>query len=101
MKIHLIEKKNNFKRLQDNLWESGGWKLNEVKARKLIGGKVFFHKERQEASFYGGTVKGFRVEQQGENRGKIAIEFQYLQECRNVRTDHTGWSMKMKIVAEP
>jgi hypothetical protein len=101
MKIHLIEKMNNFKKLRDNIWESGGWKLNEGKAKELIGGKIYFHKERQEASFYGGTVRGFRVEQDGENQGKIAFEFQYHQECRNIRTDRTGWSMKMKIIAEP
>jgi hypothetical protein len=101
MKIHLIEKLNNFKKLRDNIWESGGWKLNESKAKGLIGGKIYFHKERQEASFYGGTVRGFRVEQDGQNQGKIAFEFQYHQECRNIRTDRTGWSMKMKIIAEP
>ncbi|MBA4395764.1 MAG: hypothetical protein C0394_00015 [Syntrophus sp. (in: bacteria)] len=101
MKVHVIEKTNNFKKLRDNIWESGGWKLNESKAKELIGGKIYFHKERQEASFYGGTVKGFRVEQDGANQGRIAFEFQYHQECRNIRTDRTGWSMKMKIIAEP
>jgi hypothetical protein len=101
MKIHVIEKMNNFKKLRDNIWESSGWKLKESKAKELIGGKIFFHKERQEASFYGGTLRGFRVEQDGENQGRIVFEFQYHQECRNIKTDRTGWSMKMKIIAEP
>ena len=101
MRIHLIEKTNNFKKLRENIWESGGWKLQQSKAEKLIGGKIFFHKERQEASFYGGTVQGVRVEQDGVNQGRIAFEFQFHQDCRNIKTDRTGWSMKMKIIAEP
>lgn len=101
MNIHLIEKMNNFKKLRENIWESGGWKLQESKARELIGGKIYFHMDRQEASFYGGTIRGFRVEQDSQNQNKIAFEFQYHQECRNIRTDRTGWSMKMKIVREP
>ena len=98
MKIHLVEKLNNFKMINNNIWESSGWKLNESKAKKLIGGEIYFHKERQEPSFYGGTVKGYRVEQDGRNQGKIVFEFQYHQECRNIRTDRNGWSMKMKII---
>ena len=80
MKIHLVEKLNNFKMINNNIWESSGWKLNESKAKKLIGGEIYFHKERQEPSFYGGTVKGYRVEQDGRNQGKIVFEFQYHQE---------------------
>jgi len=100
MKIHVVEKMNNFRKLKDNLWESSGWKLDEGKAKKLIGGEIYFHKEREEPSFYGGTIKGCRVEQEGLNQGRIIFEFQYHQECRNIRTDRTGWSMKMKIIPE-
>ena len=98
MQIHLIEKLNNFKKLRDDIWESGWWKLKEDKAQKLVGGKIYFHKERQEPSFYGGTVRGYRVEQDGQYQGRIIFEFQYSQACREIRTDRSGWSMKMKII---
>lgn len=100
MKIHVVEKTNNFKKVQGDTWESGGWKLGEEKARMLIGGNIYFHKGRDEPSFYGGTIKGCRIEEGGPNQGRITFEFQYRQDCRNIRTDRTGWSMKMKIIPE-
>jgi hypothetical protein len=69
--IHLIEHMNNFAKLSDNVWESGWWTLDENKAQKLVGGEIFFHKKKQEPSFYGGTILGYRVEQDGEYEGKI------------------------------
>jgi hypothetical protein len=98
MYIHLIEKMNNFVKLQDNIWESGWWSLDEVKAEKLVGGEIYFHKQQQEPSFYGGTILGYRVEHDGQYQGKIIFKLQYSEACRNVRTDKQGWSRKMKII---
>jgi hypothetical protein len=97
MKIHLVEHTNNFVKLHDNVWESGGWKLDEGRAQKLVGGEIYFHKKRTEPSFYGGTVLDYRVEQEGQDSGKIVFKLQYRRECRDVRTDKSGWSNKMKI----
>jgi len=101
MKIHLIENLDNFAKLKDNVWECGWWKLKEEKARKLIGGKIYFHKSRVEPSFYGGTILGYRVENDGQHQGRIVFEFEYNLACRNIRTDKYGWSMEMKIITEP
>ncbi len=101
MKIHVIEHLNNFTRLKDDLWECGWWKLSEEKARKLVGGKIYFHKSRVEPSFYGGTIRGYRIQNAGQHQGKIVFEFEYDAACRNARTDKYGWSMEMKIVMEP
>jgi hypothetical protein len=99
MNIHLIEHSNNFKMLEDETWESGWWELNETNAQKLVGGEIYFHKKRQEPSFYGGTILGYRVEQGGgQYQGRIIFRLQYSQSCRNVRTDKTGWSKEMKII---
>jgi hypothetical protein len=98
MNIHLIEQLNNFVKLQDNSWESGWWQLEESKAQKLIGGEIYFHKKQQEPSFYGGTIMGYRIEQDGQYQGKIVFKLQHKQSCRNVRTDKNGWSKKMKII---
>jgi hypothetical protein len=102
MKIHIIEPVNKFIKLHDNVWESGYWKLDEDRANKLVGGAIYFHRKRMEPSFYGGTVLGYRVEQEGQDSGKIVFKLQYKKECRDVRTDQSGWSNKMKIVdSEP
>jgi hypothetical protein len=98
MNIHIVEQFNNFKLLQDDTWESGWWALNETNAQKLVGGEIYFHKKRQEPSFYGGTILGYRVEQDGQYQGRIIFRLQYSQSCRNVRTDKSGWSKEMKII---
>lgn len=98
MNIHLIEHMNNFSKLEDNVWESGWWKLDESKAQKLIGGEIYFHKKRQEPSFYGGTILGYRVAQDGEYQGRIIFKLQHNQSCRNVRTSGSGWSKDVKII---
>ena len=98
MNIHLVELKNNFVKLNDNVWESGWWQLDESKAQKLIGGEIYFHKNRQEPSFYGGTILGYRVDQEEQHRGRIIFKLQYRQTCRNIRTDKLGWSKEMKII---
>jgi hypothetical protein len=100
MNIHLIEQSNNFKLLDNDTWESGWWELNEENAQKLVGGEIYFHKKRQEPSFYGGTILGYRVEQAGQYQGKIVFNLQYSQSCRDVRTDKSGWSKEMKIIRQ-
>lgn len=97
MNIHLVESLNNFVKLQEKVWESGSWPLDEDQAKKLIGGEIYFHKKRQEPSFYGGTILGYRVHQEGEDQGKIVFKLQYSPSCRNVRTDKSGWKKAMKI----
>jgi hypothetical protein len=98
MNIQIVEQKNNFVKLHDNVWESGWWQLDESKAQKLIGGEIYFHKKRQEPSFYGGTVLGYRVEQEEPYRGRIVFKLQYRHTCRDIRTDKVGWSKEMKII---
>jgi len=98
MNIHLVEPLNHFVKLQDNVWESGWWKMDEDKAKKLVGGEIYFHKKRLEPSFYGGTILGYRVNQDGEYQGKIIFKLQHRPSCRNVRTDKSGWHKDVKII---
>jgi hypothetical protein len=97
MNIHLVEPLNHFVKLQDNVWESGWWKLDEDKAKKLVGENIYFHKKRQEPSFYGGTILGYRVNSDGEYQGKIIFKLRYSPSCRNVRTDRSGWKKDVKL----
>ncbi len=98
MNIHLVEPLNNFVKLQENVWESGSWGLDEGQAKELVGGEIYFHKKRQEPSFYGGTILGYRVHQDGEYQGRIVFQLRHSQACRNVRTDKSGWVKDIKIV---
>jgi hypothetical protein len=98
MNIHLVEPSNNFTKLQDNVWESGCWKIDESKAQQLVGGDIYFHKTRAEPSFYGGTILGYRVEADGEDQGRIIFKLEHSQSHRNVCTDKSGWSKDIKII---
>jgi hypothetical protein len=100
MSIHVLEPVNNFIKLRDNIWECGWWKLGEDKVQELNGSEIYFHKKRLEPSFFGGTIRGYRIEQEGPYQGKVVFEFEFKPACRNIKTNGTGWSMEMKIVAE-
>jgi hypothetical protein len=98
MNIHLIESWDNFTKLQDNVWESGCWKIDESKAQQLVGGDIYFHKTRPEPSYYGGTILGYRVEPEGKSQGMIVFKLEHRKSHRNVSTDKSGWSRGMKII---
>ena len=98
LNIHLVEPVNHFVKLQDNVWESGWWKLDEDQAKKLVGGEIYFHKRKREPSFYGGGILGYRVYPDGEYEGKIIFKLRHRPSCRNVRTDKCGWKKNVKII---
>ena len=75
MQIHLIENDNNFTKLRDKVWESGCWVIGEDEAKKLIGGNIFFHRKKSEPSFYGGSIRSYRVKEEDPLKGSIIFEF--------------------------
>jgi hypothetical protein len=97
MNIHLVEPLNHFVKIEDNVWESGWWNLDESEAKKLVGGEIYFHKKRQEPSFYGGTILGYRINDGGEYQGRVIFKLKYSQACRNIRTTKSGWTKDVKI----
>lgn len=99
MNIHLIEPLNKFVKLPDSRWESGWWNIDESKAKKLVGGEIYFHKKQQEPSFFGGSITGYRIDQNEQYQGKIVFTLRYDAACRKVKTDKSGWSKKMKIIS--
>jgi len=98
MNIHIVGVKHPFVKLNNNEWESGSLPLEESKAQQLVGGDIFFHKTRTEPSYYGGRILDYRVDEEEENRGRIIFKLKYLKECRNVKTEKTGWSKAIKII---
>lgn len=96
MNIHIIEILNKFVKLPEDNWESGLWSLDEPKAQKLVGGEIYFHRKRNEPSYFGGSITGYRVAQDEDNQDKIIFTFKYAENCRNVKTDKQGWAKNVK-----
>jgi len=100
MNIHIVEAKNNFIKVSNNEWESGWWKLEESQAQKLVGGDIFFHKTRQEPSYYGGRILGYRIEEDETHKGMIVFKLRHDKACRDIKTEKTGWFKAIKITGE-
>lgn len=100
MPIHVLERTNNFVKLGDNIWECGWWKLGEDRVQDLIGSEIYFHKKKLESSFYGGTIRSYRIEPEGPHQGQIVFQFEFQQVCRNIKTDGKGWALESKIVTK-
>jgi hypothetical protein len=72
--------------------------LTEDEAKKLIGGHIYFHRKKSDPSFYGGSIRSFRIKQEEPHMGSIIFEFEYREACRGIKVDKLGWSQERKIV---
>lgn len=43
------------------VFESGSWELSEADAARIVGGRLYLHEKKTQASYFGGTVQSFRV----------------------------------------
>jgi len=99
--IHFIENQGRFRRIIDDEYESGFWDVLESKARKLIGGSIFFHSGQTEPSFYGGEILDCRVASSDDSltyAGRIIFKFRFSPDYRGIRTARSGWGNEKKIV---
>jgi hypothetical protein len=95
-RMHLIDKRSYFKKLNDREYESGWWAISEEAAARLIGGLIFFHEEKKKPSFFGGTVLGFRIETEGEHKDRVIIRLESSQECKGVKAGPERWALEKK-----
>jgi hypothetical protein len=97
--IHLIEKENLFTQLSrvPPRYESGYWNVSVETADELKGGNIYFHKKQAELSFFGGAIFDFRVQDQGEYKGRIVFLFEFNPQCRGVSAGG-NWNVEKKIV---
>ncbi len=65
-KLHLLTKRANGIDLnglsfnkQDKTYTSGSWDFSVDDAKKIVGGSIYLHETKSEASVFGGTVVGF------------------------------------------
>jgi len=100
-RIHFIERLGNMKKLSPDgtLWESGWWVVSEETAEKLKGGEIYFHKNQGKPSFFGGVIQSYRVETEGELKGRLLFTFRTeADKYRDVMAGTDGWGMEKKIV---
>lgn len=64
-----------------NLHRSGAWKFSPEIATDLVGGKILFHKTKQQPSTMGGTIVKFESTSDPE---RLAFYFKSESDCRNV-----------------
>jgi len=101
-RIHLIEKdhRNRLTKVADGLWESGHWDIPESTANKLLEGSILLHEKPKAASFFGGIILNYRLQEKGVHKGLVIFTFEYRADHRGVMADRKGWSRETKIVAK-
>ena len=97
--IHLVERLDNVRKSEKskNEWESGYWAVDEETAQKLIGGMLYLHRTKLQASHFGGSILAYRVEQSGSHAGRVVFKLRADADCKGVKTDGKGWSKDHKI----
>ena len=96
--IHVIESEGRIERMDERIWESGFWPVFPAKAKRLVGGSIFFHKKGTAPSFFGGVILDYRIEEAGKFAGQVAFKFQYFDDHRGVCADKGGWRDGVKVV---
>ena len=97
-RIHLIEKNDRIRPV-NTFHESGYWILPQETAQALVGGDIYFHKKRNEPSFYGGKITGWRIHEDNDQfKNRIIFIFEFSQAHKNVLAEKGGWSYDRKIV---
>lgn len=101
--IHLVERKNNVRRLNDESgdWESGYWVISSETAEGLVGGNLYLHSTQSAPSHFGGSIIGYRVFRDGsgsEIDGRVIFRIRPTLGHKGVTTDRRGWGNEKKLV---
>jgi hypothetical protein len=101
--IHLVERKNNVRRVPDSQgeWESRYWAIAPDTAQRLIGGDLYLHSGQNEPSHFGGKIVSFRVHQdatQPEIDGRVIFRIAASSDYKGVITGREGWGNEKKLV---
>jgi hypothetical protein len=97
--VHFIERSDHVRKIDKdkNEWESGSWEMTEEIAQKLVGGVMYLHRSKQQASHFGGKILSYRIEQSGPAAGRVVFKLQAAADCKGVTTDRKGWAKDAKI----
>jgi len=99
-RIHFVERLRNFTRIHGTKdeYESGFWVVAPETADKLIGGDIYFHEAQGQASYYGGKILGYRIQEGGDLAGRLIFHFKSTPGHQGVQAGRGGWGNEKKIV---
>jgi hypothetical protein len=84
--LHFICKRGEkFKRIVENLFQTGDWTATDELADLAVGGRVFLHHAQRERAWHGGTIESWKAAPAPDMERKIFIyraEFDYKQHCK-------------------
>ncbi len=100
--IHVIQKDAELLpkpiKPKSQTYESGFWAIPIERAKKFIGGNIFFHEKQISPSFFGGVIKDCWVQQDGEWKGRVVFKFDASGSLRGKRPKNPdGWNWVMNF----
>ena len=97
-RIHFIENFGNVWQCPESTdFESGyWWRFGSANADALIGGNLYLHSSQSSPSHQGGVVVSYRIEQQGEFKGRYIFRFRPSAKHRSVSAEPGRWPGRYK-----
>lgn len=99
--IHLIKNDSGLPQITPiakgaDIFHDGYWIIAEATANALVGGKIYFHRHKEEPSFFGGVITN--TERVPLYPDRIGFLFKPEQASKNITTSLDGWGQVMKII---
>ena len=70
---------------KNHIYRSGAWDFDPAEAERLVGGQIYFHQEKKQASHYGGDVLSVETVQTDNAREeRVVFTFRATKEGRGV-----------------
>ena len=100
--IHLIQKDPKLtpwpQQPGSKVYESGFWDLSIDTASMLVGKEIYFHLQKTDGAYFGGTITGVRTKDDDPGQGRIIFTFMALASFKNKKTSKSEWKKDMKFV---
>lgn len=97
-RVHFVENHRRMKPIPGSLdWESGYWyRFGKKNAEALKGGFIFFHTRQAEPSYGGGVIRNYRIEAQGEFKGRYVFTYRPSPKFVGISAGAGGWAWRYK-----
>lgn len=84
VRLHVIcQKRLHVTKIGASTFESGYWPITEEDAKRLVGGMLYLHEKKSEASYFGGIIESFRkAGTNTPNPGRMILTFRPTKDMR-------------------